>query len=508
MRFLFKTSYLQDVRLAKHGGHVFWYGLLVLAMVAAPWLVSEYWLAQLTFILIYSVVGLGLMLLSGFTGLFSLGHAAFIGVGAYTEAALVGAGVPFPLAMAAAGLVSAAVGVVVGLPALRVKGIYLAIATLAFGFIVVEVFDPATNARVVKGYYPDVFTQEGRVNLTEKTRQALDEIEALYDVKDVSRYYLYLGQQMRKEIFPTEIPGVWLKFKNNIGVGAYLNRAIQQIYEPGSVMKPVTMAIAIDQGEVAPEDIYDDTGPVEVDEYTIKNALLSYYGKVDMTDCLEFSINTCMTSVGGKLGKKLFHRMLERFGFGKISGIELDDELPGTLQPWRAWSNALLATTSFGQGISVTPLQMITAWTPLANGGKLMKPTIVDRVIHEDGSEDVNEPKVIDQVLTAQTSETITAMLVTSTETGFAKAGKVKGYRIAGKTGTSQIAGPGGRYETGTGSTIGTYLGYAPPHRPKFLILVKFDRSKDQFGSYTAGPVFKDIAAFLFEYYGIPPDEQ
>jgi branched-chain amino acid transport system permease protein len=140
MRFLFKTSYLQDIRLAKHGGHVFWYGLLVLALLAAPWTVPEYWLAQLTFVLIYSVVGLGLMLLSGFTGLFSLGHAAFLGVGAYTEAALVGAGVPFPLAMAAAGLVSAGVGVVVGLPALRVKGIYLAIATLAFGFIVVEVF--------------------------------------------------------------------------------------------------------------------------------------------------------------------------------------------------------------------------------------------------------------------------------------------------------------------------------------------------------------------------------
>ncbi|MEO5881689.1 MAG: branched-chain amino acid ABC transporter permease [Caldimonas sp.] len=140
MRFLFKTSYLQDIGLVKHGGHVFWYGLLVLAMLAAPWVVSEYWLAQLTFILIYSVVGLGLMLLSGFTGLFSLGHAAFLGVGAYTEAALVGAGVPFPLAMAAAGGVSAAVGVVVGLPALRVKGIYLAIATIAFGFIVVEVF--------------------------------------------------------------------------------------------------------------------------------------------------------------------------------------------------------------------------------------------------------------------------------------------------------------------------------------------------------------------------------
>ncbi len=140
MRFLFKTDYTQDIRLARHGGQVFWYALLLLALLAAPWLFTEYWLAQLTFVLIYSVVGLGLMLLSGFTGLFSLGHAAFLGVGAYTQTALTNAGLPAPLALVAAGLLSAAVGMVVGLPALRVRGIYLAIATLAFGFIVEEVF--------------------------------------------------------------------------------------------------------------------------------------------------------------------------------------------------------------------------------------------------------------------------------------------------------------------------------------------------------------------------------
>lgn len=139
MRFLFKTNYDQDIRLAKHGGHTFWYSLLGLFLVVAPWALPEYWLAQLTFVLIYAVVGLGLMLLAGFTGLFSLGHAAFLGVGAYTQAIMVNAGIPFPLALACAGLLSAAVGMVVGLPALRVKGIYLGMATLAFGFIVEEV---------------------------------------------------------------------------------------------------------------------------------------------------------------------------------------------------------------------------------------------------------------------------------------------------------------------------------------------------------------------------------
>jgi branched-chain amino acid transport system permease protein len=138
MRFIFKTNYDQDIRLAKHGGHVFWYGLLCLFLAVAPWTLPEYWLAQLTFVLIYAIVGLGLMLLAGFTGLFSLGHAAFLGVGAYTEAVLTNAGRPFPISIACAGLLSAAVGMVVGLPALRVKGIYLGMATLAFGFIVEE----------------------------------------------------------------------------------------------------------------------------------------------------------------------------------------------------------------------------------------------------------------------------------------------------------------------------------------------------------------------------------
>lgn len=140
MRFIFKTDYAQDIRLAKHGGHVFWYSLLLLFLLAAPWLIEEYWLAQLTFILIYAVAGLGLMLLAGFTGQFSIGHAAFLGVGAYTQAVFSDMGVPFPFALALAAGLSAAVGVVVGLPALRVKGIYLGIATIAFGFIVEEVF--------------------------------------------------------------------------------------------------------------------------------------------------------------------------------------------------------------------------------------------------------------------------------------------------------------------------------------------------------------------------------
>ena len=139
MRFVFKTHYDQDIDFTRHGGQRFWYLLLAVFLVLAPWLLPEYWLAQLSFVFIYATVAVGLMLLSGYTGQFSIGHAAFMGVGAYCEAYLAARGWPLPLSLACSMAISAAVGVVVGLPALRVKGMYLAIATLSFGFIVEEV---------------------------------------------------------------------------------------------------------------------------------------------------------------------------------------------------------------------------------------------------------------------------------------------------------------------------------------------------------------------------------
>ncbi len=138
MRYIFKTHYVQDIQLVRHGGQVFWYSLLMAAMLAAPMWAGDYGLSQLSFVLVYAIAGLGLMVLSGYTGLASIGHAAFLGVGAYVETWFSAHGWPFPVSMALAAALSAAVGVLVGLPALRVKGIYLAIATLSFGFIVEE----------------------------------------------------------------------------------------------------------------------------------------------------------------------------------------------------------------------------------------------------------------------------------------------------------------------------------------------------------------------------------
>jgi cell division protein FtsI/penicillin-binding protein 2 len=378
--------------------------------------------------------------------------------------------------------------------------------------IVVEIADPDTHAIVVRAYKDQVFSGSGRLTLPPPERMELQKLEKLYTLTDLTRYYTYISKTLRREIFPTDKPEIWLKFRNDLGIGAYLNRAVQEIYEPGSVMKPIIAAIGIDQGEITPTDTYDDFGIVQVDQFKIDNNDHHHYGRVTMTNCLEFSINTCMTSIAFKLGPKLLHNALDRFGFGKITGIELEDELPGDLRPWsntKPWSRSLLATTAFGQGISATPLQVITAWAALANGGKLLKPTIIDSVIHSDGTVDRTEPRVVDQVITTKASQTITAMLVSSATRGFAKTGKVPGYRIAGKTGTSQIAGPGGGYASGTGTTFATYAGFAPVTNPKFLVLIKLDRPKSASqGATAAGPIFKDIAAFLFQYYGIPPDER
>ncbi len=140
MRFIFKTEYQQDVKLFPHGGAVFWYSLLIAAMFAAPLVLDEFYIGEITYVLIFTIIGVGLMILTGYTGLVSLGHAAFLGIGAYAEAYLLGQGLPFLITVPISGFIAAAFGVALGVPALRMTGIYLAIATLAFAIIVAEVF--------------------------------------------------------------------------------------------------------------------------------------------------------------------------------------------------------------------------------------------------------------------------------------------------------------------------------------------------------------------------------
>ena len=372
--------------------------------------------------------------------------------------------------------------------------------------IVVEVFDPIDNSLVAKGFIDDIFTEEGRQTLSTDLQADLFAIEQLYDVKRLARYYKFDGDHSRREIFPTEDPHLWLRFDNTIGIGAYRNKIVQDTYEPGSVMKSVTMAIAIEQGEFSPSDTYLDTGEADFDEFTIKNAFDAVFGNVTMSNCVEFSINTCMAHISTTLGKILMYEAFKKFGLGTITNIGLEDEQPGVIHHWEEWRASTTATASYGQGITTTPLQMIAAYAPLANGGKLMKPYIIDSVYRSDGSVEETQPKILDRVISEQTSQTMTAMLTSSIVRGFADTAAVDGYRLAGKTGTSQIAGPGGRYEIGPGSNITSFIGYGPSDDPEFLILVKFDRPRrNPLGSKSAAPTFKLIAEFLVDYLAIEP---
>ena len=297
-------------------------------------------------------------------------------------------------------------------------------------------------------------------------------------------------------------------YENGFGPGVFKNKAISEYYEPGSVFKPIVMSVALDAKEVNPETTFDDDGPLHIDEFEIKNSDNQYHGKSTMTEVLEKSLNTGMSWVAKQLGKRLMYKYLKDFGFGEYTDIKLEGETKGEVDYYSHWSTAQLLTTSFGQGIVVTPLQMVAAWAALANGGKLMQPYIVDSVIR-DGEVIETEPEVIHRVISEETSSIITSMLVSVVRRGHAKPADIPGYLIAGKTGTAQIAGKYGKYETGDGATITSFAGYLPALQPQFVILVKFDRPRigeNTWGATTAAPTFRKVAEFLIDYYNIEPN--
>ena len=296
-------------------------------------------------------------------------------------------------------------------------------------------------------------------------------------------------------------------YENRFGPGVFKNKVISEYYEPGSVFKPIVMSIAIDAKEVDPETTFDDDGPLQIDEFEIKNSDNQYHGISTMTEVLELSLNTGMSWVAKKLGKQLMYKYLKDYGFGEYTNVSLEGETKGDVDYYNHWSKAQLLTTSFGQGIVVTPLQMVAAWAAMANGGKLVQPYIVDSIIR-DGDVIETEPEIIHRVISEEASSIITSMLISTVRRGHGRPADIPGYLIAGKTGTAQIAGKYGKYETGEGSTITSFAGYLPALQPQFVMLVKFDRPRigeNTWGSTTAAPTFQKVAEFLIDYYNIEP---
>ena len=287
-------------------------------------------------------------------------------------------------------------------------------------------------------------------------------------------------------------------------VSLFVNPVTSAEYEPGSIFKPITMAAALDDGGITPFTTFIDAGFVIIDRYKIRNAAERVYGLNSMVQVLDKSINTGAIFAMRSIGPDKFRKYVEAFGFGKLTGIELGGEVNGDVSPLAGGEEIYAATASFGQGITVTPIQLVSAYAAIARGGVLVKPRLVDRVI--DGENERISPVTEgDRVISKETAESVSLMLVSAVKNGYAKHAGVSGYAIAGKTGTAQI--PKNDGHGYAQETIHSFVGFGPVETgrvPAFAMLVKLDKPRGlQFADSTAAPLFHDIAEFILHYLNI-----
>jgi cell division protein FtsI/penicillin-binding protein 2 len=287
----------------------------------------------------------------------------------------------------------------------------------------------------------------------------------------------------------------------------FANPAVSLPYEPGSVFKVITLAAGLDSKKITPSTILNDPGSVVVGGRTLYNSDRRGYGNVDLTTAMERSLNVIAAKIALSTGTRGFYQYLHDFGFGSVTGVDLAGEIPGTVKnPGDGiWYESDLGTNSFGQGVAVTPLQLANAVAAVANGGNLMRPYIVDQIIHDDGSIDVRSPRIVRRVIQPETAKALVQILSRSIAQESTNKASLPGYRIAGKTGTAQIPIPGG-YDPKW--TIASFCGFFPADNPQYVILVKIDRpTKSPWGSIVASPVFSSIAQQLAQLTGLPPDD-
>lgn len=299
------------------------------------------------------------------------------------------------------------------------------------------------------------------------------------------------------------------EYKNKLGPEVFLNKAVSDMYEPGSVFKVITMSSGIDSGEITPDSINCETeNTVYIDNFPVRNSTLKAYGCITMTRALEVSSNLTTLTVAQKLGRTLFYQYIRNFGFGTPNPIEIDNQSSGWVSPPERWANIDLATAAFGQGLGATPLQVITAIGAVANDGILMKSHLIAKYTDKvSGRTTEILPQEIRRVIKPETAEKVRGMMISTAQKSYSQTVKLPGYVIAAKTGTAQIALKNGLgYEKGPGSTIASIVGFPALH-PDFAIIVKMDRPlSSPWGEGTAGPLFTKICDYLLKYYTIPQD--
>jgi cell division protein FtsI/penicillin-binding protein 2 len=287
---------------------------------------------------------------------------------------------------------------------------------------------------------------------------------------------------------------------------ALQNPAVSGQYEPGSTFKVLTMAAALDAGQVKPETPFLDTGYVEVGGVPIRNWDGGAWGPTDMVGCLRHSLNVCMASLSTQMGPTTFYNYMAAFGVGHRTNVDLAAEASGRLKlPGDSdWYESDLGTNAFGQGVAVTPLQLITAVSAVANKGAIMQPHLLKRLQTGDQVH-TTQMQVLGRPVRPETAAVLTEMLAQSLEQGEGDQALVPGYRIAGKTGTAQIPIPGG-YDRR--QTIASFVGWGPVDDPRFIVLVKLDKPRASiWGSETAAPLFSSLTRRLVVLMEIPPDD-
>ena len=287
----------------------------------------------------------------------------------------------------------------------------------------------------------------------------------------------------------------------------FINPAIAHLYEPGSVFKPITMAAALDTGVVTPETENVFGNYTVVDGHEIHTAEDKAFGKENMAQILQNSDNVGMVWVGEQVGNEKLYQYINKFGFMDKTNIDLDSEASGLMPSLKEWRNISRATISFGQGISVTPIELVSAYTAIANGGVYVYPRVADKIILSGGEEKQIEKRNGSRVIKEETSKQLIEMMISVVESGYGKKARVEGYRVAGKTGTAQIPKPGGGYEEKIYNH--SFAGFAPADDPRFVMLVKLDKPKAAlYAESTAAPTFGEIASFLLNnYYRIPASQ-
>jgi cell division protein FtsI/penicillin-binding protein 2 len=283
------------------------------------------------------------------------------------------------------------------------------------------------------------------------------------------------------------------------------NRAVSKAYEPGSVFKVLTMAAALDSDTVKPDTAFLDTGSIEIGGTVIRNWNSGAWGPQTMLGCMQHSLNVCLAWIAKQVGARTFYNYMEDFGMGHLTGIDLASENPGRLKrPGDAdWYEADLGTNSFGQGIAVTPVQMVMAISAIANDGEMVTPRIL-RAMIDNGRQYNTSPQIAGMPISDDTARELTKMLATSLEVE-SSAALVEGYRVAGKTGTAEIPTPFGYTSN---QTHASFVGWGPIDDARFLVYVWLEKpSSSPWGSVVAAPVFREAVERLVVLMDIPPDD-